>query len=206
MKNKGKIYKGTMMKSVKIILLGLFVYSCGQPNLNPLKETIPVIHEKHTYGEVEVDFCLLQDQLATDVKTLFMLDRSASNCDEGGNCGNGVNGTDRERLRRTEGILDYARNHKFKLNEYFALMEFRCDDCTGSDDGSSGTRNPDAQPILPGAGTGLNLTPQNDFYPFMRNMESEGFPFNDVVNWHVATNNNSFQFAIYIPKYHRCYL
>ncbi len=124
-------------------------------------------------GEAQLSYCLLEDDIATDVKTLFILDRSASNCDETGNCGAGVNGTDPDRTKRTNGLIKFLDDHTFKESEYFALGEFFCQNCTGSS-GNSGTQDPEASPIIPGVGSSVLLsTPENDSTLFQKNLNDE---------------------------------
>lgn len=169
---------------ISTLLIVLLLQSCGLDPVKGLSLSTKPIAVETQLGEVSINYCLLETTLATDVKTIFMLDRSASNCSSQGTCPDAT-GTDTDRTKRTNGILKYLTENEFTENEYFALGEFYCPGCTGSSQGN-GTQDPSIEPDVPGLGAAPNLTPQNEFSPFMKNLSSLNNPnlhkpFNNVV-------------------------
>jgi hypothetical protein len=169
------------IKIKSLIPFCFFLCACGPAGLKDLKQDALAVEVKDT-AIAFIDYCTEEDELATDVKTIVMLDRSASNCDERGNCASGVNGTDPDRIFRTEGLIEYLSGN-FSDNEYFALMNFYCPIDDNGCQASAGSNN---EGVIPDKtkGVGSNLTPSNDYSPFMKNKASDNSssrPFKNIV-------------------------
>ncbi len=174
-----------------LIIITFLLSSCGQRNLTPIVVEPPRVAVNPVTGTAKLNYCLVEDEIVSEVKTIIMLDESGSNCaNDTGPKGCAypdspdLRATDPNRTKRTSGLISFLEENEFEENEYFALMGFFCDNSQNgacSSDSRNGIENDDVAPPESGEGSSPNYTPQNEFHPFIRNLASEGNPFTGVV-------------------------
>jgi hypothetical protein len=132
-----------------IAILSLFLVSCG----NALTDWIIPVKGKELDGltrnsdvkplrtGINVDYCTKDTDSSAKIKTLFIIDRSASNR---------TIPTDQDRSRRYGGIQNYLAQNPPQGNQYFGIIEFFCggyrnsgNGCRGGTPGGSGSELPD---------------------------------------------------------------
>ncbi len=165
------------MKLKIILLISLFISSCGIRNFQPIISPTTTLAINPVYGTAELNYCLVEDEIVSEVKTIIVLDESGSNCANDathgacnyGGANAGLQATDPQRIKRTAGLLEYLNNQDFKDSEFFSLLGFFCDNGTCSQSGDGDNRIPTAA----GAGQSPNYTPQNEAHPFITNTNKE---------------------------------
>lgn len=125
---------------------------------------------------INVDYCTKDTDSTAKIKTLFIVDRSASNQSVP---------TDIDRDRRYGGVQNYLAQNPSKENQYFGIIEFFCGGyqnsgagCRGGSPGGSGAEIPDPNSVPDGQG-GVYIPTQNNGSIFMQNMSSQ---FSQVVD------------------------
>ena len=168
---KGVMGNDSRLKIFLVSLLNIFLVSCGNALTDwiiPVKgKQLDSLTKKENIKPlrtgINVDYCTKDTDSTAKIKTLFIIDRSASNRNTP---------TDADRNRRYGGIQKYLAENPAKDNQYFGIIEFFCggyrsnkNSCRGGSPGGNGSSippkesipNDDGETYVPTVGVGTKF-------------------------------------------------